>query len=381
MKRMAAAAVLALLALSGGRAHADVVKIGFPTCLTGPGAVYGKATSNAVNMAVDELNGSGGVNGHTFEMDITDGKCSPREASLAAEKLAVNDGVNALLGAVASSASLAVKAVAERENVPMLEGVAGSDALTQPGDVYIYRVVPNMHMYTAFGADYLCNVIKPQRVAYVFQNTDFGRETVDLSKAALEKCGAKTVGWFPSAPDENNFQTAITELKASNPDVTFLIHWPPAAIAFLRQAKEAGFKSLWFNVGSLSGPDFTNKAGVFAEGFTGLNPFEATSQRPEAKRFTDDYRKRYGEDPDWFAAGYYTCVKVIADAVRRGGTSRAGIAKALKDTKDVKTVLGPISFDSTGQAPSSFTLFVYQDGRRQIKRESTLVGQNFMELK
>jgi branched-chain amino acid transport system substrate-binding protein len=381
MRTIVGIVILALLVLFGGEAHADVVKIGFPTCLSGPGAAYGKATSNAVNMAVDELNKGGGVNGHTFEMDIADGKCSPREAALAAEKLAINDGVNVLLGAVASSASLAVKAVAEREGVPMLEGVAGTDALTQKGDVYIYRVVPNMQMYTQFGSDYLCSVVKPKRVAYVFQNTDFGRETVDLSKAALEKCGAKTVGWFPGAPDETNFQTAITELKANDPDVTFLIHWPPPAIAFLRQAKEAGFKSLWFNIGSLSGPDFTDKAGAFAEGFTGLNPFEATSQRPEAKRFTDDYRKRYGEDPDWFAAGYYTCVKVIADAVRRGGTSRAAIAKAVRDTHDLQTVLGPISFDSTGQAPSSFTLFAYEDGHRQIKRESTGMGQNAGETK
>ena len=267
-------------------------------------------------------------------------------------------------------------AVAEREGVPMLEGVAGSDALTQKGDVYIYRVVPNMHMYTKFGSDYLCNVVKPKRVAYVFQNTDFGRETVDLSKAALEKCGAKTVGWFPGAPDETNFQTAITELKASDPEVTFLIHWPPPAIAFLRQAKEAGLKSLWFNIGSLSGPDFTDKAGAFAEGFTGLNPFEATSQRPEAKRFAEDYRKRYGDDPDWFAAGYYTCVYVIADAVRRGGPSRADITKALKETRGLNTVLGPISFDSTGQASSSFTLFTFHNGRREIKSEGTQVGQN-----
>lgn len=381
MRRLVGFAILVTLALFGGPAQADVVKIGFPTCLSGPGAVYGKSTSNAVNMAVDELNKSGGVNGHTFAMVITDGKCSPREAALAAEKLTINDAVNALLGGVASSASLAIKAVAEREKVPMLEGVAGSNALTQKGDAYVYRVVPNMAMYADFATDYLCNTLKPKRVAYIFQNTDFGRETVDLSKAALEKCGAQTVGWFPGAPDENNFQTVVTDLKAKKPDVTFVIHWPPPAIAFLRQAKESGLKSIWFNIGSLSGPDFTDKAGAFAEGFTGINPFEAGSQRPEAKQFTDGYKKRFGIDPDWFAAGYYTSVKVIADAVRRGGPSRAAIAAALKQTKDLKTPLGTISFDETGQAPSSFTLFQYVDGHRKIMRESTMVGPRFIEMK
>ena len=382
MRTAIGSAVFATLALlGGGQAHADVVKIGFPTCLSGAGAVYGKSTSNAVNMAVDELNKAGGVNGHTFAMVIADGKCSPREAALAAEKLVVNDGVNALLGGVASSASLAIKAVAEREKVPMLEGVAGSNALTQKGDKYIFRVVPNMAMYSDFTTDYMCNTLKPKRVAYIFQNTDFGRETVDLSKAALEKCGAQTVGWFPGAPDENNFQTVVTDLKAKKPDVTFIIHWPPPAIAFLRQAKESGLQSIWFNIGSLSGPDFTDKAGGFAEGFTGVNPFEAGSNRAEAKHFTDEYKKRFGMDPDWFAAGYYTGVKVVADAVRRGGPSREAISAALKDTKDLKTALGTISFDDTGQAPSSFTLFQFLGGHRKILRESTMVGPRFIEMK
>lgn len=372
--------VLASFAFFSGQASADVVKIGFPTCLSGPGATYGNYTSKAVNMAVDQLNKQGGVNGHTFEMVINDGKCSPREAALAAEKLVINDGVQALLGGVASSASLAIKAVADREKVPMLEGVAGANNLTQKGD-YVYRVVPNMTMYTDFGSDYLCNTIKPKRVAYVFQNTDFGREVADLSKVALEKCGAQTVGWFPGAPDENNFQTIVTDLKSKNPDVVFIVHWPPPAIAFLRQAKETGLKSLWFNIGSLSGPDFTDKAGAFAEGFTGINPFEAGSERSQAKAFTDEFKKRYGTDPDWFAAGYYTCVMVIADAVRRGGPTREGINRALKETKGLQTVLGTVSFDDNGQAPGSFTLFQFSNGKRTIKREATMVGSRFIEMK
>lgn len=381
MKAWLAIVVATPVVLLSGPSRADVVKIGFPTCLSGAGATYGKSTSNATQMAVDELNKAGGVDGHTFAMVFADGKCSPREATLAAEKLVINDEVNALVGAVASSASLAVKAVAEREHVPMVEGVAGSNALTQKGNSFIFRVVPNMTMYTDFASDYLCKVVKPQRVAFVFQTTDFGRETADLSKAALEKCGAKTVGWFPGAPDEANFQTVITEMKSSNPDVVYLIHFPPPAISFLRQAKEAGLKAVWFNIGSLSGPDFTDKAGAFAEGFTGVNPFEAGSERPEAKRFTEDFKQRFGNVPDWFAAGYYTSVKVIADAVHRGGPSREGIAKALAETKDLKTILGTISFDATGQAPSSFTLFQYSGGERKIRREATMVGGTFVEMK
>lgn len=381
MRKVLASFVVTTAVTLTGQAQADVVKIGFPTCLSGPGAVYGKTTGNAVKLAVDELNAAGGVKGHTFEMVLADGKCSPREAALAAEKLVINDGVHALLGGVASSASLAIKAVADREKVPMLEGVAGSNALTQKGDVHVFRLVPNMDMYTDFGADYLCNTVKPKRVGYVFQNTDFGRETVDLSKALLEKCGAQTVGIYPGNPDESNFQTAITDLKSKNPDVVFLIHWPPPAISFLRQATEAGLKSLWFNIGSLAGPGFTADAGKFAEGFTGVNTFEASTKRPEAKGFVDAYRKRFGDDPDWFAAGYYASVKVIADAVARGGPSRAAITTALRQTKDLKTILGPITFDETGQAPGSFTLFQFVSGERQIKRESMRSGDRYIELK
>src|SRR5690606_4894941 len=106
---------------------AETVKIGFPTCLSGPGAAYGQTTSNAVNMAAEQVNASGAAGEHKLEIVLADGKCSPREAGLAAEKLVIQDDVQVLLGGVASSASLAVKAVAEREQVPMLEGVAGTN--------------------------------------------------------------------------------------------------------------------------------------------------------------------------------------------------------------------------------------------------------------
>ncbi len=363
-----AAAAFLLLTRPGGAQ--EVLKIGFPTCLSGPGAVYGESTSNAVRMAADEINAAGGVKGARVEVVLADGKCDPREAALAAEKLVINDRVHALLGGIASSPSLAVKAVAEREKVPMVEGVAGTNALTVKGARYVFRVVPNMAMYTAFSTDFLCTRLKPKRVAYVFQQTDFGTETSELSKAKLEACGARTVGWFPGRPDETNFATAITSLKAQQPDLTFLIHWPPAAIAFLRQAREFGLKSTWFNVGSLSGPDFTQKAGDLAEGFMGVNVFEPGSTRPLAQRFTEEYRRRYGKVPDWFAAGNYVAVKLIADAAARGGVSRDGIARALGETKGFKSLLGEISFDPTGQAPSVFTLFRYSGGRRIVVTES-----------
>jgi branched-chain amino acid transport system substrate-binding protein len=368
--------LLAGLGLSGPVAAQQTLKIGFPTCLSGVGAAYGDSTSKAVRMAADEINAKGGVKGAKVEVILADGKCDPREAALAAEKLAINDNVHALLGGVASSPSLAVKAVADREHVPMVEGIAGANGLTQKGDKYVYRVVPNMLMYTDFSVDYLCNVAKPKRVGYVFQNTDFGKEVVELSRKRLEACGAKTVGWFPGRPDETNFATAITAMKAQQPDIVFLIHWPPPAISFLRQAREFGLKSTWFNVGSLSGPDFTQKAGDLAEGFTGVNVFEPGSTRPLAKRFTEDFQKRYGHAPDWFAAGNYVSVQLIADAAARGGISREGIAKALAETKGFPSLLGDISFDETGQAPSWFTLFRYSGGKRQVVKEASLPAKH-----
>jgi len=367
-------AVAATLVFATAGTAVETLRIGFPTCLSGPGAAYGESTSNAVKMAADEINAAGGVRGARVEVILADGKCDPREAALAAEKLVINDKVHALLGGIASSPSLAVKAVADREKVPMVEGVAGTNALTVDGNKYVFRVVPNMAMYTEFSAGYLCTELKPKRVAYVFQQTDFGTETVEFSKAKLEACGAQTVGWFPGRPDETNFATAITSLKAQQPDLVFLIHWPPAAIAFLRQAREFGLKSTWFNVGSLSGPDFTARAGDLAEGFMGVNVFEPGSARPLAQRFTEEYQRRYGKVPDWFAAGNYVATKLIADAAARGGVSREGIARALAETKRFKSLLGEISFDRTGQAPSFFTLFRYTGGKRVVVTESDRVA-------
>ena len=153
-----------------------------------------------------------------------------------------------------------------------------------------------------------------------------------------------------------------------------MIHWPPPAISFLRQAREFGLKSTWFNVGSLSGPDFTEKAGELADGFMGVNVFEPGSTRPLAQRFTEEFRRRHGHAPDWFAAGNYVAVRLIGDAAARGGVTREGIAKALAETKGFKSLLGDIAFDETGQAPSFFTLFRFTGGKRVVVTESDRVA-------
>jgi branched-chain amino acid transport system substrate-binding protein len=339
-------------------------RIGIPAPLSGGSAEYGTFMRQGAMLAADEINEAGGVSGKKLELVFEDSQGDPAEATKAAEKLIVRDQVNVVTCAFNSSATLAVADVAKRAQVPLVVGLSTADAITTSGNPYVFRVcAPNSKLASLLG-DYIAQKEKPATVAYIYEKTDFGINLANVVRQRLEQSGSATVANEGINQHEVDFLSLITKLKPLKPDMVFLAMIADSALPFLRQAKQAGFRARWANAVSLSNPKFLQDAGDLADGFIGITHFEASAAQGAARAFVENFKSKYGAEPTHYAAVYYDTVRLIADAMGRGGFARDGILGALKTTK-FQGITGTIQFGGSNQANIGTVIFEWK-GRRKV---------------
>ena len=344
---------------------ATSVKIGIPAPLSLGSAEYGEFMKQGATIAADEINAQGGVNGRKLELVFEDSQGQPAEATKTAERLLIRDQVSVITDAFNSSATLAVAQVAKRENAPMVVGLSTADAITASGNPNVFRVCAPNTQLSELLSEYLLQHNKPATVAYVYEKTDFGTNLANVVRQRLESGGVKTVAYEGINQHDTDFLSLISKLKTLKPEMVFFAVIADSALPFLRQAQQADFKARWANAVSLSNPKFLQDAGNLADGFIGITHFEATTAQGAAKTFVDDFKSKYGQTPTHYSAVYYDTIRVIADAMRRGGVDRQSILNALKTT-DFQGITGQIRFNNAGQASIGTVVFKWSNNTKEV---------------
>ncbi len=345
---------------------ADVVKVGFPAPLTGPGAEIGNFAVKAVRVAVEEINKGGLAGPYKIELVIEDGACSPAGASAATEKLISSAKVNALLGAVCSSATIAASEVAQREKIPMVVGISSADNITERKYDYIFRTTPTNSGIVNVFSNYVIAHAKPKRMALVFEQTDWGQEGSTLMRQQMEKAGVQIVGFEGVSRSVQNFLPMLTKFKEANPDAVFIMLLEPQALQLTRQAVEAGLRTRFMGLQTIAGTGFLTKGGPELDGLLVQSLFEIRPSDPISTKFATEFKNMHGQDPDPFAALAYDAMKVLGEAIRQAGSNPEKIRDALRRTKDFPGVVGPTTFDEHGQASKGGYIVEWRNKERKI---------------
>lgn len=349
---------------SGG---GNAIKIGAIFPLTGGSAYQGKSFKQAIEMAQEEINAKGGVNGSQLEILFEDDKGIPADAVNAAQKLITQDQVSAILGNFNSSATLAVRAVTEREKVVQLTPGSTADSITEPGHPYMFRnLVPNSYQAPQM-AKYATKKMNLKNVAIIAENTDYGRSGAENYQKVAEENGAKilTVEYYNQG--DKDFYAQLTKLKSLNADGIFLSGLITEGAQILKQSRDLGIKTQWIGMGGFTNDTFAQLAEGAAEGMIHVSYFEpgAYEYFPTSKDFVENYNKKYGVNPDMYAADGYESVYILAEAIKNaGGGDREKIREALKKIKDLPGVTGPTTFDENGQAWKSILFVKIENGKR-----------------
>ncbi len=330
---------------------AETLKIGLMCPLTGSWASEGQDMKKIVQLLAEEINDQGGLLGKQVEIEIGDDGGDPRTAALAAQRLATKDvaGVIGTYGSSVTEASQNIFAAAK-----MIQIANGSTAirLTEKGLKYFFRTCPRddeqgrVAVETILSQDY-------KNVAILHDNTTYAKGLADEALGRLEKAEADVVFFDALTPGEQDYNTILTKMKATRPDVVFFTGYYPEAGLLLRQKKEMGWDVPFIGGDATNNPDLVKIAGKkAAEGFFFLSPpVPGDLPSKEASEFLAAYEQKYKSTPGSIWAvlagdGFRVLVKAIKET---GSTDSDKLADYLHDDlTDFPGLTGKISFNDKG---------------------------------
>lgn len=334
----------------GGSGGADVIKVGVILPLTGSEAMFGEMEKNSFEMAYEELKAAGKttIGGKEIKLIYEDDQGKQDVAKSATEKLVNQDKVAMLSGGYSSACTNVIAGSAQTLNTPFLVVTGSSDAITKQGWNYVFRgTAAPASKYTIAFWDMLEKVVKPQRVAIIFENTDFGTSSSKGFREECQKRGIEIV--FDQAYEHGaiDFKPMLANLRSTNPDMIFATSYVMDASMIIKQMKELDFNTKLF-VGNGAGytmPEFYQNAGAASDYVASTSLWVPSVTWPGASEYFEKYKQKYGKEPDYHGAQAYATMYVIADALGRAKElTNTGIQQALKQT-DMMTVMGPIKFE------------------------------------
>lgn len=331
-------------------ARADDLLIGAVYPMTGPVAYDGQTKLNGAELAVAEVNAEGGVLGKTLKLNVQDGACNPAQSVSAAEKLVTQAKVVALLGAFCSSSTGAVMEVAKKHGIPLVTGVSTAQDLTEQGNMWFFRATDTSALLGQAFAPAIAK-LDAKRVAFLVVNDDWGRAVASSYGAALKKQGSTIVDTEIFSPSDTDLFSYITKIKAQKPDVVISAANTQHAANVTKQLRQLGVTATLMGEGAFTSESYLKLVGNLGKGVIGLVEYVPTIDNATNKAFVKSYKQHYkNEEPSKYSAGAYQAVHILADAIKRAGsTDPEKIRQALLKT-NYKGLTGTFKFASNGQA-------------------------------
>ncbi len=367
-RRPALAAALltaSLLSLAAPASAADVT-IGFTGPISGPVAFLGQQMRWGAEQAVDEINASGGLLGGKLKMVMEDSQCRPAEAVSGAEKLIAKDQVDVLLGDLCSGATMALMPIAERAHRPMLVTISTLPDITAKagvgGNPWVFRSVPNDLMMAAVIARKLEGT---KSIAFIAEDTDYGRASVALLKARLP-AETKVLSEDYVKTSNTDFLDVLTRLRAAKPEKIGVYVLDQQAFNLMKQYTQFGLTAPIIGrpplISSLVAPLLGG--GQFNGSWT-VYPYYDQYHGTANDAFVQAFTARTKQPPHYVAYSTYEGIKIVAAAIRAAGSADgAAVRDALAAIK-YDGILGPIAFDDHHQA-SSHMMELSVDGGKLV---------------
>ncbi|MFD5215436.1 branched-chain amino acid ABC transporter substrate-binding protein [Microbacterium sp. NPDC058345] len=348
----AAGAIVLLAGCSGGLAGGGdddsgeaegPIKLGMLAPFSGSESAFGEYMQNGAQLAVDEINADGGIDGRELELLVEDGACDATTAVAAANKL-VTDGIVASVGGYCSGATLPTLPIFDEAGIPMVIPAANSNEL-------VSQQLPGVFLINGTGtqqAEAAVTYAQKSGAATVAVIDDATSYSADLAKSFVDQAGTAGLDIAFEAtvtPGENDYSAVATQLASEQPDLVYWTGYYQEGGLIVRQATDAGYDGV-FLVGDgsvdakfaeIAGGDYTEKV---------LGTFTQTPDMIEgAEDWIADYEELAGGQPGPYSTQSYDAVRVVAAAIEEAGsTDFDEVVAALEGLKDFETFAGPLTF-------------------------------------
>lgn len=351
-----------------GQDNSDKFILGGIGPLTGTASTYGQSVRNGAQIAIDEINAAGGVNGVKLALLFEDDEADGAKSVPAYEKL-MDDGMDILIGAVTSGASVALNDVVAKDGILQITPSASQiEAAQNPNS---FRVCFTDPLQGVAMADYAFNTLGYKKAAVIHnQDDDYSVGMYSAFVAEFKKLGGTISEDVSFAKDASDFSAQLTKIGASNAEFLFMPIYAEKAAQIIITANEKGIELPLLGGDGLDGilKYLTGDNAKLCEGLIFLTPFVSTDPDAKVTAFADAYRKKYKEAPDQFAADGYDAVYLAKLALEKAGSNdpaspvdNAALVAAMLEI-EYQGLTGSMTFDQSGEPNKGAKVAEIKDG-------------------
>jgi branched-chain amino acid transport system substrate-binding protein len=354
-------------------AAGEVIKIGFGGPMTGDNSAFGIDASQGAALALKD---AGELEGHAFELAIEDDQGTGDGGAAAANKLAADPAVVAVVGHSFSGATNNAMPIYAEANIPMMSPSATRVDLTTLGNAAFNRVIATDKIQGAVATPFIMENLGKTKVAILHDGTPYGQGIAEVVQANVTEAGGEVVAFEALTPGETDYSAVLNQIAAASPEAVFFGGYQPEAAVLANQKAAANLGDVPFVSGDgVAGSDFLNAAGDNAEGYyvtNGAPPAESDARAAFDAAYLAEYGTEAGTLSGYTWHGYdaaailITAIKKLA-VVGGDGTlyiDRAALVAEVRATTDFPGITATISCDEVGECGSSanFAVFVVTGG-------------------
>jgi branched-chain amino acid transport system substrate-binding protein len=362
MLALSMAFALALAPLPAGAQAKGTIKIATQSPLSGGQAALGEGIKLGTQLAIEKYKGNLEKMGFNVVLVPYDDQAKPDVGVSNAKNIIADTEILGVIGHLNSGVAIPSSEVYKEVSVAMISPANTNPTVTDRGYKSVFRVCGRDDVQGVVGSEFAHSTLKAKTVYVVHDKTTYGQGVAEFFKADAAKKGMKVLG-FEGTEEQSNFDPIITPIRAKKPDLIYFGGLYPQAAPFFKQAREKGVKSKFLGPDGLDSSDLTKIAGKAVVGMYYTSVAGPVTVYPQAKKFAEEYKTKYGKNPEPFAAQAYDATAILIQAIEaaaQGGKvpSREAVSAAVRSVKHTG-LTGLVEFDAKGD-PKKALYFVLQ---------------------
>lgn len=343
-------------------AAAQNIRIGFHAPLTGFAASDGKTALQGAELAVEQINAAGGVNGRKLELVVQDDQAKPDQALPLANKY-IGEGLKVVISGSYSGPTRAAAGVFQNARIPYISAYAIHPDITRAGN-FVFRTSFMGEVQGRAAVKLIGDNLKKKKVTLLTLNNDFGQALSAGFKEVAGKFGVQVASEYTYAMGDRQFGSIVASVKKDDPEVLYISGYFFNGGPLVAQLRAGGVTAPIVGTEGFDTHNFISIAKDAAEGVIITTSLDRDTKLPEMRQFIDDYEKRFNVGAEMVAASTHTAVNVVAAAMRKAGADDpVKLREAIAATKDLSVATGRIGFNALGEVYKAAQIQIIRGGK------------------
>lgn len=343
-------------------AAAQNIRIGFHAPLTGPAAADGKSAMQGAELAVEQINAAGGINGRKLELVVQDDQARPDQALPLANKY-IGEGLKVVVSGSYSGPTRAAAGVFHQAKVPYVSAYAIHPDITRAGN-FVFRTSFMGEVQGRAAAKLIGDNLKKKKVTLVTLNNDFGQALSAGFKEVAGKFGIQIAGEHTYAMGDRQFGSIVASVKKDDPEALYISGYFFNGGPLVAQLRAGGVTAPIIGTEGFDTHNFIAIAKDAAEGVMITTSLDRDSSAVPMRKFIADFEAKFKTPADMVAACTHTALNVVAEGMKKGGTEDGEkIRAAISGLRNFEVATGRISFNELGEIYKAAQIQVVKDGK------------------